>query len=173
MPHKDPEKRREWRRNYDAANRQKLNEQAREYRKAHPVRYVSDEARKKQRKTKRDYQASNGPQMRRKSRHGLLPEDWARMHEAQNGRCYLCGDPLPDDPQKIHIDHDHTCCPAGKSCAACRRGMACDACNHVIGMAYDEVDRLRRIADALESAHAMVRPRIAAKSVQTELPLEV
>ncbi len=38
-----------------------------------------------------------------------------------------------------------------------RRRCGRDACNHVVGMAYDDVERLRRIAEALERAHSRRR----------------
>lgn len=96
--------------------------------------------------------------------HGHI--DWMTLFtslwEAQEGRCYLCGDPLdPDGYRTIHLDHDHACCPKGRSCAKCRRGLACKPCNVLIGHAKDDPDRLRRIADNLECANAGVRERMA------------
>lgn len=123
----------------------------------------------KRREQRRVYDAAHraeinarGVHAKRKYRHGMRAEDFARMVADQDGRCYLCGDELPDDPQKVHIDHDHTCCPDGKSCPACRRGLACRDCNHIIGLAHDDPDRLRRIADALRIARRAAAPRIAA-----------
>ena len=61
--------------------------------------------------------------------------------------CYLCGDPLPAG-KDTHIDHDHACCPAGKSCPFCRRGLACSRCNRIIG-AVDDNPGLRNRATTL------------------------
>lgn len=88
--------------------------------------------------------------------HRMRPGDWDAMWKAQRGCCYLCGDPLPANRRHVHIDHDHSCCPPGKSCATCRRGLACHPCNTLIGHAQDDPARLRRIADRLEFAKATV-----------------
>lgn len=172
MPYKDPAKRREWRRTYDAENREQINARMRQYRQENPVRFASPAAAERERVRSRTYMQANGRAIRRKNRHGMRPEDWAQMWDEQQGRCYLCGDPLGSDGRRIHIEHDHTCCPHGKSCACCRRGLACEPCNHVIGNANDDPERLRRIADSLERTLAVVRPRIAAKAQQSELPFE-
>ncbi len=99
----------------------------------------------------------------RRWKHGM---DWQELFralwEAQAGLCYLCQDPLqPDETRAVNLDHDHSCCPLGRSCAKCRRGLACAPCNRLIGHAHDDPDRLRRIADNLEIANAAVRKRIA------------
>lgn len=87
----------------------------------------------------------------------LMADLWHR----QDGKCYLCEDALDRDAYRgIHLDHDHACCPLGRSCAACRRGLACPSCNRLIGHAKDDPDRLRRIADNLEVANALVRERM-------------
>ena len=101
---------------------------------------------------------------------GLTPDDLARMREAQHGLCYLCGDPLPGDTYFLAIDHDHRCCPPKTSCAFCRRGLTCHACNVLIGHAKDDPARLRRIADNLDAAITAATSRIARKPpVQLEL----
>jgi len=92
--------------------------------------------------------------------HGLSPGDWAEMWQAQDGRCYLCGDGM--DKDKAHVEHDHSCCGEKRSCRICRRGLACPECNHVLGYAHDDPMRLRRIADAIEAANAGVSERKAA-----------
>ena len=91
--------------------------------------------------------------------------DWAelfaRLWHDQDGRCYLCGDPLdPDAYRGIHLDHDHSCCPLGRSCDSCRRGLCCPQCNTLIGWAKDDPARLHRIADNLATANALVRQRM-------------
>jgi hypothetical protein len=82
--------------------------------------------------------------------------------EAQDAKCYLCGDPLDfATPRAVALDHDHRCCPKGRTCERCRRGLACTPCNWLIGFAGDNPDRLRRIADNLERANAGVQARMA------------
>lgn len=102
-------------------------------------------------------------------KHGLTPADITRMRKAQQGLCYLCTEPLPEDPHLMAIDHDHRCCPPKKSCACCRRGLSCHGCNLVIGHARDDVARLRKIADNLEAAMSAVTQRMASKPSQGAL----
>jgi hypothetical protein len=81
--------------------------------------------------------------------------------DAQGDMCYLCGDPLEYDRKSaVHLDHDHACCPTGKSCEVCRRGLACQDCNVLIARAHDDPERLRRIADNLERANTGVSERM-------------
>lgn len=94
--------------------------------------------------------------------HGLRPEDLAALIAAQQGACYLCGAELGDGGKGVHVDHDHSCCPQGKSCSLCRRGVACQGCNMSIGLAGDDPARLRRMADALEAAKVAAAARVAA-----------
>jgi Recombination endonuclease VII len=85
-----------------------------------------------------------------------------RFRDSQDGKCYLCGDPLQSEPRSVHLDHDHRCCPKdSKGCVACQRGLACRACNLLLCYASDDPDRLRRIADNLERAIAAVDERLA------------
>lgn len=99
--------------------------------------------------------------------HRLRPEGLAAMWDAQEGHCYLCPEAL--DPKNFRIDHDHSCCPYGRSCAICRRGLAHNNCNAAIGLAGDSPATLRRMADALEAAQRGVEQRKAAAAVQDSL----
>lgn len=76
----------------------------------------------------------------------------------REGRCYLCGNEFKNE-QNIHLDHDHECCALGKSCEVCLRGGACNNCNVLVGLAYDDPDRLRRIANNLEEAKILFKAR--------------
>lgn len=147
----NPDRMRGYQQRYRAANRDRLLEERRQHRAANREK-LNEQARALSRKNpkQRDQWSEN----RMRFVHG---RDWGLWYEAawaaQDGKCYLCGDPLdPDAYKAIVIDHDHRCCPPAKSCAVCRRGLACTLCNKLIGLAYDDVARLRRIADALEVA---------------------
>jgi len=104
------------------------------------------------------------PMYGRRAAHGTpLGPLFDAMWEAQDGKCYLCGDTLQRDVKRaIHLDHDHSCCGPERTCEKCRRGLACKECNLVIGWAKDDPDRLRRIADNLEVAAAAARQRMSA-----------
>lgn len=72
-------------------------------------------------------------------RHGLTLEQYDGLLNEQKGACACCGDPL----KKIHVDHDHDCCPVGaRSCGSCVRGLLCPHCNLMLGHAKDERERL-------------------------------
>lgn len=85
----------------------------------------------------------------------------------QDGRCYLCGEEV--EMAAAVLDHDHRCHREGYNCTVCRRGIACQRCNKVIGLARDEPALLRLIARNLELALADVDERLANKPVQAAL----
>ncbi len=134
---KDPEKRRAADERYREANREKIRER------------------------QRPFQATYG--MRHK--HGMRPEDWATLWDAQQGLCYLCAKELVG---KVVIDHDHDHCPPGASCPTCRRGLTHHDCNTAIGMAGDDPARLRILADALETAQNAYQARKAATTTPVQ-----
>jgi hypothetical protein len=63
--------------------------------------------------------------------------------------CELCG-----SRDRLHIDHDHACCPSGNigKCGDCVRGLLCQDCNHMIGNAHDTPAILIAAAAYLERA---------------------
>lgn len=159
MPYKDPEirrtKGRESQRALRARNPERTREQSREYNR----RYYTAERRMRQYEQMRVWRMLH--------KHGLRPEDWAAMWDAQAGLCYLCGEALT--ASTAVVDHDHSCCEAERSCRTCRRGLAHPNCNSAVGMANDDPVFLRRLADALEHAQAEVAARMATKPAQLEL----
>src|SRR5258708_4523220 len=139
--------------------------QAKAWQQANPEKVRKYIRRRKQRIT---------PAQRREKymkRHGGTDE-WARMWDNQQGRCYLCQRPLPQDGTDVHVDHDHTCCPSDKahsqSCRYCRRGLTHQACNQIWGLAHEDPELLRVLADQGERVGAETRQRIARKAQQQE-----
>jgi hypothetical protein len=162
---KNRERDRERKRERYQANKAILQERNREYYQAN---------RDKLRAAARSYQSANRAAVLARHMRRYHGSGWeaafAAFWEAQGGRCYLCGDELDRDAYRgVHIDHDHSCCPLGRTCAICRRGLACPKCNSIIGFADDDPDRLRRIADGLEAANAAVRDRMACAPRQAAL----
>lgn len=183
------ERRRESVRKYTERNREKVREQRKRYRLEHKeqiaeyVRRARAADPEKFRERTRQWRAANPQKVRARNKqqvrdqmadiHGL---DWraayAAMRATQDGRCYLCGDELNEDilpsgkGRATVIDHDHRCCPQRRSCSDCRRGLACQRCNVIIGLAGDNPEVLRRIADALEVANARISQRLAARPAQ-------
>lgn len=157
-------------RQYGARNRERMRELNRKWyarnreRKQEYMRRYNERARTRNRERMREWQRSQSPEQRWTRRlrikHAMHPEDWRAMRAGQDGRCYLCQELLPDDPRKVAVDHDHRCCPPERSCATCRRGLACINCNTAIGMARDNPALLRMMAAALEQAQANVDARM-------------
>lgn len=65
-------------------------------------------------------------------RYGLTTEQFDRIKKQQGNRCAICGE--SGDVKKLHIDHDHACCPSGRSCGACVRGLLCVRCNTALAV---------------------------------------
>lgn len=125
------------------------------------VKSYADTKRPEIQEYKRKYYQASGAKVRQKAledKHGRgIAADWAVMWEAQQGRCYLCGRDM--DPDDAHVEHWHGCAAHGpkKSCRYCRRGLAHQNCNIVVGQAADDPSLLRIIADNLERANAEVK----------------
>lgn len=121
---------------------------------------------------RRRYRQENRAKVRaytRKHSHGTECDQWfEKQWLKQDGRCYLCAREI--NPEDARIDHDHACCPPARSCSYCRRGLACQLCNTLVGMAHDDPKLLRKIADRFEPVLNETRERMASKPVQLELP---
>lgn len=157
---------REYRETNREAIRAKRRERARRHRQANP-----EAAREKDRRQRQANPEAARERWRRYDagpRHGWDPGRRAQLYDDQDGRCYLCGDPLKPG-RWTHVDHDHNCCPTHKACDYCRRGLACHNCNVLIGLAGDDPERLRRIAANLETAQRAVAARMTRKPVQRTL----
>jgi hypothetical protein len=95
------------------------------------------------------------PTASRLRRHRMTLADWNDLWILQEGKCYLCQAILSSDLRKVHVDHEHRCwCPCGpeRSCQYCLRGLACDRCNWIIGLADEDPELLKRIALYLETS---------------------
>jgi Recombination endonuclease VII len=153
---------REWRQN----NRGRRNAYNREY----EPRFRAANLDKVRTKERERYWANPEKELARinRWRHGPAVVGWfAEAWDTQQGLCYLCEAPLTRED--ACIDHDHTCCPKHRSCSYCRRGIACPACNVLIGNAHDDPDILDKIARRFRPAARATRERIASKPHQMEL----
>jgi hypothetical protein len=72
---------------------------------------------------------------------GVTRERFYALHDAQQGRCAICGG--PPHGRWLSIDHDHA--------SMTFRGLICRPCNLAIGNMQDNPERLRQAAAYLES----------------------
>ena len=109
---KDPEKHREYYRNWVAGKGDEFREYCRvrnsKWRKNNRVKYTL-------RQRKSDI----------KKAYGIELEDVIIMMDSQRGCCAVCGDSLvtPTSKRNYHIDHDHE--------TGLVRGLLCGRCNHI------------------------------------------
>jgi len=77
------------------------------------------------------------------SRWKLTLEKFEEIKAEQNNSCLICGREFFETPA---VDHDHKCCPSGKSCGKCIRGLLCRACNTGLGNFGDNLELLIKAA---------------------------
>jgi len=83
---------------------------------------------------------------------GLSVADYDRILATQGGACAVdgCTVSVNENGRRLHVDHDHACCPGNNSCGACIRGLLCGQHNVGIGMFNDDPRMLRAAAEYLE-----------------------
>lgn len=60
--------------------------------------------------------------------------------------CVVCG-----SHDKLHVDHDHSCCPTVRCCGKCVRGALCNRHNVALAMVNDSIEELESLANYLAS----------------------
>lgn len=75
-------------------------------------------------------------------KYGLSEGEYMRLYEDQRGSCAICGVHESKLAKRLHVDHDHSCCPDRKACGKCVRGLLCAKCNTSIGQFESEPTRL-------------------------------
>ena len=100
---------------------------------------------------------SNARKRHLKHLYKITVEDYERMWSEQGGVCAICKKPetatwrTTDLIKRLHVDHDHGCCPGKRSCGKCIRGLLCGVCNMISGLAKDNPELLERIAQYLRA----------------------
>jgi hypothetical protein len=91
--------------------------------------------------------AKENPEMFRKRRrkyavkqYGISYNQYLNMLKNQNNLCAICKINFNDISKNPYVDHDHSCCnDSAKSCGSCVRGLLCNRCNTLLGMALDDI----------------------------------
>jgi hypothetical protein len=74
-------------------------------------------------------------------RYGLAEGEYARLYEAQNGRCALC-QRATGKTRRLSVDHDHS--KENRGMRSSVRGLICRPCNDVLGHARDDTEYFER-----------------------------
>lgn len=64
------------------------------------------------------------------AKHGLTPDEWDEINEAQSGKCPICG-----QGGRMFVDHDHS--------SGLVRGIICEHCNRGLGAFCDNPEAMR------------------------------
>lgn len=115
----------------------------------------------------RAWQLRNPEQFRNIQAKNRFNIDFNAMWEDQQGFCACCGGPMIREGREKDsacVDHDRSCCPGGKSCGKCVRGLVHWSCNLVLGYAKDDPKILRCAANYVERAR---------KAQESDTPLVV
>lgn len=162
MARKDPERtkeyKREWLRQDRAKNPEKYLAKNRElYARSEAVRERSRLASLSWRAENKDRHASVAKKWRTenverrkavrvayemKKRYGLTMDQIRSMRESQGQCCAICALPFENKPRAVHVDHCHR--------TGVIRGILCNPCNLGIGKLRDEPEILRRAADYID-----------------------
>ena len=90
-------------------------------------------------------------------RYGIEWEQYEKMLAEQGGVCAICQRPPTGrgtSGQRLHVDHDHSCCPGNRSCGKCVRALLCTNCNRGIGYFQDNPALLRVAINYLTTTNA-------------------
>lgn len=161
MPHKDPEKRREYQREYHAKNKpdaaavarrreRERSEDAKAKKRARYQAQTSDQKAADLARSNEYRRTSVGRVNAAKNLARSRGCPWAEGQEsialtllsAPVLACEACGLEEDKNGRKFCIDHDHS--------TGLVRGLLCGGCNSALGHAFDDPSILRQLADYLE-----------------------
>ena len=90
-----------------------------------------------------------------KYRYNLAEERYLEFLEKQRGTCAICEQPERTMRNgkliRLAVDHDHSCCPGGRSCGKCIRGLLCRLCNRRLSYWKDSLPLLEKAVSYLKN----------------------
>jgi len=145
MPYKDPEKQKEYNKQYRLKNKERANARMRERRKTDPV--YAQQSRKYAKRYRKKYKIHTSKYYFHitrnyllKKKYGITLEQYSVMLEAQGGVCYLCGRTNGD--RSLAVDHNHK---TGRV-----RKLLCGHCNYLVGTIENSKDEIKKIEKYLD-----------------------
>ena len=97
-------------------------------------------------KIHRDSDPDKNKERKLKYYYNISLEQYNVLLEQQNHSCAICGG-TNKNGKVLAVDHDHSCCPGGRSCGECVRGLLCNDCNLSIGRMDDDPIRLIKASE--------------------------
>jgi len=118
-------------------NKEKIQKNNKEYRKNN---------KDKLNKIMKDWANNNAESIRGyalKRKYNISIEEYNKMFEEQKGCCAICGIHQSNFKKALHVDHCHA---TGKI-----RKLLCIRCNNALGFLDDNIDKLKRCIEYLET----------------------
>lgn len=138
------EKCREYQRKYRKNNLLKVRASSRSYEIRNPHKkaaWIENNKDRVLRTKKRFYQKNKSKWVAQNLKiYGLTVIQFSQMLEQQNGLCAICRN--GSNHKKLQVDHDHA---TGKV-----RALLCNSCNTALGLAKDDINRLKSFIQYLE-----------------------
>jgi len=132
-------------RDYNMKHREKIREKVRAKYQALPAETRSEMAKRhlEARKTRWtiEERRTQAYYAHIKHKYGLTKEAYHQMLEVQKNRCPICSDHF--DEKRSHVDHNHE---TGEV-----RGILCNNCNSLLGLAKDTTEKLKQALGYLET----------------------
>ncbi len=145
----EKEARRLYLKQYRENNRERLLEHDRKRWQQRRDKQNSQQRLKRQARSKKEQSRLDAEAYYRK-RYGITLLEYDRKLVDQRGRCAICLQ--PQSKNRLHIDHDHACCPnrSGRICGKCVRGLLCGACNMIVGLVENDPKFIQRLTNYLK-----------------------
>jgi hypothetical protein len=143
MPHRDPEARKEYMRQYHLKNRERKCQMSRDYHAAHKAQIAARDKEYREANKPRLAEAAKAYREANREKVRAAKRRLAGMvsppGELIDGPCHICGRVV----SPLHCDHNHA--------TGAVRGWLCNSCNNGLGRFKDSPAKLRAAAAYLEA----------------------